>query len=546
MNDKKEMIDRLVGVESSKMTYYTELKNTIREMEKKNIQLEIINDVMKSFNIDMSMDVLLKNVLEKLKHIFPIDRLSLMHLNNGALEITGIYPTTSKYVRLGAKIAEDRSLYWRVVRERKAENYIVSKSDAYIENRTFAKLGLKQVLIFPLFVKQKVIGLFSLASEKTIAYSDQDINFLQQLSDQIAVSTENARLYQEVLYVKNEWEKTFSAVDDYMFLVDLNGGLLRANKAARDFFAAPYENGKTRKCILFEELEKAELIDECVRTRRTVSCELFLEDKYFDVFAYPVFDEKDGIYSVIVYMKDVTSKRQYEVQLLQSGKLAAIGELAAGVAHELNNPLTAILGNSQILLRKVDETDDTYFLLEDIYQCGRRCKNIIQNLLTFSRQDEYMFEKFSLNDAVETVLGLIGYQLRQQQIRLAVELDETLPLIEGNAQQIEQVIINLLINARDALLESDRAEKRIIISTRHQDGFVQLTVEDNGTGIPEELHHEIFHPFFTTKRASKGTGLGLSVSHGIIESHGGKIELESEVGKGSKFTIKLPVTRKER
>jgi len=288
------------------------------------------------------------------------------------------------------------------------------------------------------------------------------------------------------------------------------------------------------------------LIDECVRTRRTVSRELVLEDKYFDVFAYPVFDEKDGIYSVIVYMKDVTSKRQYEVQLLQSGKLAAIGELAAGVAHELNNPLTAILGNSQILLRKVDETDDTYFLLEDIYQCGRRCKNIIQNLLTFSRQDEYMFEKFSLNDAVETVLGLIGYQLRQQQIRLAVELDETLPLIEGNAQQIEQVIINLLINARDALLESDRAEKRIIISTRHQDGFVQLTVEDNGTGIPEELHHEIFHPFFTTKRASKGTGLGLSVSHGIIESHGGKIELESEVGKGSKFTIKLPVTRKER
>src|SRR5690606_13676446 len=179
MIDKKEMIDRLVGVESSKMTYYTELKNTIREMEKKNIQLEIINDVMKSFNIDMSMDVLLKNVLEKLKHIFPIDRLSLMHLNNGALEITGIYPTTSKYVQLGAKIAEDRSLYWRVVRERKAENYIVSKSDAYIENRTFAKLGLKQVLIFPLFVKQKLIGLFSLASEKTIAYSDQDINFLQ-------------------------------------------------------------------------------------------------------------------------------------------------------------------------------------------------------------------------------------------------------------------------------------------------------------------------------------------------------------------------------
>lgn len=546
MVQKQQMIDRLVGVESSKITYYTELKNTIREMKKKNIQLEIINDVMKSFNINMSMDVLLKNVLEKLKHIFPIDRLSLMHINKGVLQITGIYPTTSKYIRLGTTIHPERSLYWQVIREERARNYFVSEEDGFIENRTFGKLNLQQVLIFPLFVKQKVIGLFSLASETIITYSEQDINFLQQLSDQIAVSTENARLYQEVLYVKNEWEKTFSAVVDYMFLVDLNGELLRANKAARDFFNERWETNETLQDILFSELRKVELIDECVKTERTVSRELVLCDRYYyEVFAYPVFDETEQMYSVIIYMKDITKKRHYEVQILQSGKLAAIGELAAGVAHELNNPLTAILGNSQLLLRKAREQEDTYPLLEDIYECGRRCKNIIQNLLTFSRQDEYLFEKFSVNEAVETVLSLIGYQFRQQQISLSLQLDESLPLVEGNSQQIEQVIINLLINARDALFECENEAKRITISTSFDDQFVCLAIEDNGIGIPEELHHEIFHPFFTTKQVTRGTGLGLSVSHGIIESHQGKIELESEVGKGSTFTVKLPIVKED-
>ncbi len=181
MIDKKEMIDRLVGVESSKMTYYTELKNTIREMEKKNIQLEIINDVMKSFNIDMSMDVLLKNVLEKLKHIFPIDRLSLMHLNNGALEITGIYPTTSKYVRLGAKIAEDRSLYWRVVRERKAENYIVSKSRRVHRKPDVCKTRFKTSAHFPAVCEAK--------SDRSIQFGERKNDRLQRSRHQFFAAT---------------------------------------------------------------------------------------------------------------------------------------------------------------------------------------------------------------------------------------------------------------------------------------------------------------------------------------------------------------------
>lgn len=540
MLEKQQMIERLVGVESSKINYYTELKNSINEMKKKNIQLEIINEVMKSFNVNMSMDILLKNVLEKLQHIFLLDRVSLLYLDEDELTVTNLYPESSSYVKLGTTIPREHSLYWQVIQEKTAKNYKINYDDNYIENRTFQVIRLRQVLIFPLFIKREVIGLFSVGSNQIIDYSEQDMNFLQQLSDHIAVSTENVRLYNEVLHVKNEWEKTFSAVVDFMFVVDLKGNLLRANEAAKNFFAKYDENNKSYKEIIFEGMKHSTIIEECINSKRPVSRELkFKEKYYYETFAYPVYHENEEVYSVILYMKDITKKREYEVQILQSGKLAAIGELAAGVAHELNNPLTAILGNAQLLMRKASTNDGTYHLLHDIYECGKRSKHIIQNLLTFSRQDEYLFEKFSINDAVRSVLSLIGYQFRQQQISLETYLNENIPLVEGNSQQMEQVIINLLINAKDALEDCD--DPKIIISTYIQNDHIYLTVEDNGIGIKKELQHDIFHPFYTTKEVVKGTGLGLSVTLGIVESHGGQIAVESELHEGSTFIVTLPL-----
>src|SRR5699024_8656353 len=221
---------------------------------------------------------------------------------------------------------------------------------------------------------------------------------------------------------------------------------------------------------------------------------------------------KNELYHIITYMKDVTNKRYYEMQLLQSSKLAAIGEMAAGVAHELNNPLTAILGNTQLLLRRADEKQHTYDLLEDVLDAGKRCQNIVRNLLTFSRQEAYLFETCSLNDAVRRVLSLIGYQITQQNIQvipnLAAELSET----EGSMQQIEQIIINLILNAKDALEDTEGYDKVIRIKTYEDEGYVYLSVSDNGMGINDTALQNVFDPFFTTKEAKKGTGLGLSVS----------------------------------
>jgi len=244
----------------------------------------------------------------------------------------------------------------------------------------------------------------------------------------------------------------------------------------------------------------------------------------------------------VLLFKDVSQKVHLEAQLVQSAKLAAIGEMAAGVAHELNSPLTAILGNIQLLMRTIDE-EPFQRMMQDIYKCGVRCKKIIQNLLTFSRQEEYSFEILPLNDLVEDVLGLIGYQLSAAGVCIHKKLADDCLSIRASRHQIEQIFINLLLNARDAL--QGRNSPEIAIETsfvqREDRSYAALSVWDNGEGIKPEQQQQIFLPFFTTKEKTKGTGLGLSVSLGIAQSHDGELLVESEPGEYSKFTLLLPI-----
>ncbi|MBW5469552.1 histidine kinase [Brevibacillus formosus] len=246
--------------------------------------------------------------------------------------------------------------------------------------------------------------------------------------------------------------------------------------------------------------------------------------------------------------QDVSEKIKIEAQLIQSAKMAAIGEMAAGIAHELNSPLTAILGNSQLLMREMTDADAPAApLMKDIYQCGVRCKKIIQNLLTFSRQEEYLFSTTSIDEVVEDVLGLIGYQLSVSGLTITREMSEPPLLFHGSRHQIEQIVINLLLNARDAVAgrESPHIVIRSFLVQEDNSSYVGLSVYDNGTGICAEQLSQIFQPFFSTKERTKGTGLGLSVSLGIAEAHGGKLFAESVEGEYSKFTMLLPLLADE-
>jgi signal transduction histidine kinase len=256
-----------------------------------------------------------------------------------------------------------------------------------------------------------------------------------------------------------------------------------------------------------------------------------------------------------LYEEVVQAKREWEeafrarvqmqAQLIQSAKLAAIGEMAAGVAHELNSPMTVIIGNAQMLQRELEPEHPASQLLKDIVTCGLRCKKIIQNLLTFARQEPPVVAPTDLNEVVERVLSLVKYQINRTGINVCTDLAPDLPRVAANGQQLDQVLINLLLNARDAL-EGVERERYIHIRTgvrRDENGrrCAVVTVQDNGQGISPENMSRVFDPFFTTKEASRGTGLGLSVSLGIARAHGGTIEVESRPGEGSTFTLVLPL-----
>ncbi len=239
-----------------------------------------------------------------------------------------------------------------------------------------------------------------------------------------------------------------------------------------------------------------------------------------------------------------------QTQLIQSEKMAALGQLAAGVAHELNNPLGGILGYAQFTLEKLEkkkledmtqrDLDSYQRYLKDIETQARRTKTIVQNLLKFSRTSHTAeFDKLDINAVIEETLTFIEHQLMMKQIKLNKEFGADIPMTSGNAGQLQQVFTNIIINAMHA---SDPGSE-ISILTRYLPplgefpGAVEITISDQGHGISEENLKKIFEPFFTTKEVGKGTGLGLSVSYGIIKEHGGEIKVKSKIGEGTSFTI---------
>ncbi|MBI5599117.1 MAG: response regulator [Deltaproteobacteria bacterium] len=264
------------------------------------------------------------------------------------------------------------------------------------------------------------------------------------------------------------------------------------------------------------------------------------DKRVFQRFTFPLKDDNGTLTHIIEYIRDVTEETKLRESLLHSERLSSIGHLTAGVAHELNNPLTGIMGFSRILMGK--ETDEAKKeRLRIIYNESLRCKKIIQDLLTFSRGRVAEKVSTDISRLVEETFSLMDYQLKADNIKVSTALDRALPETMVDPFQIKQVLINLINNSHDAMKEKE-GERCISVATRAGDGRVIIEFRDTGHGISAENRKEIFTPFFTTK-GGKGTGLGLSISYGIIKDHGGTIAVDSKEGEGSVFTIEMPMVR---
>jgi two-component system NtrC family sensor kinase len=260
------------------------------------------------------------------------------------------------------------------------------------------------------------------------------------------------------------------------------------------------------------------------------------KDVTLNIAIAPLISRDGAQIGRLIIFDDVTDRAELERRLVQADKLSSIGLLAAGVAHEVNTPLAVISTYAQMLAKQISGDEQKAPLLEKIARQTFRASEIVNSLLSFSRTSPTEFVSVDLNKIARETLALVEHQLTKAHVTATLDLDEKLPRIKGSPGKLQQVLLNLFLNARDAMERGGV----LALKTWALDGHVLVTVADSGAGIARENLEKIFDPFFTTKGARKGTGLGLSVSYGIVREHGGNIEVQSEIGEGTRFELSFP------
>jgi two-component system NtrC family sensor kinase len=332
-------------------------------------------------------------------------------------------------------------------------------------------------------------------------------------------------------------------------VTDLEGKILEVNNAVLRL----HGYNKRQKLIGRNAFE---LIAEEGHARATASLKKTLETGHSGAIEY-TFIRKDGTtfpaqlsaalirdesakpIGFVAVTEDITERRHMQEQLVITDRLASVGELAAGIAHELNNPLTGVIGFSQLLLDK-EMPKDVRQDMEVVFKEAQRASQVVRNLLTFARKHAAAKEKVDINEVIGKVLELRAYEQNLENIKVDARLNPELPEVMADYFQLQQVFLNIIINAEYFMKEAHRKGK-LTITTERVDNRVRASFTDDGPGIAKEAQGHIFDPFFTTKEVGKGTGLGLSICHGIIAEHGGRIYVESELGKGATFIVELPV-----
>ncbi len=368
---------------------------------------------------------------------------------------------------------------------------------------------------------------------------------------------ELAALHKEVTRSRSTLMALFDGIPNPIYIVDRDYKLVAVNKTSarmarpgaasvrgrmpqelvgRLCYQALY--GRAEPCLGCRVMETMSTGQSQHRTeRREEEADQISE---WEISTYPIRSEGQSLTQVIAFEQDVTEKHRLEATLAQSEKLAAIGQLAAGVAHEINNPLAAIIANSQLLQRELPQNPDWYESVDLIARAGERAQRVVRGLLDFARQERYDFDFTNVNASIESAAGLIQHQLVSNSVSLRSELDSDLPHIQASYDHLQGVWLNLLMNAVDAL---NRAPGEVRVSTRQDGDEVLVTIADMGMGIPPERLARIFEPFYTTKSPGRGTGLGLAMCQQIIKQHCGQIRVVSRVGQGTTFTIVLPIVQ---
>jgi two-component system NtrC family sensor kinase len=408
--------------------------------------------------------------------------------------------------------------------------------------------------LIPFLSLGEVIGFMALSNKSDgDILNSEDLALLGSLASRAAVSVDNAMLYldlqrraEELRGLKEFSESIVESIDSGVCVVDPNGSVRRWNSALERIIGVSREHALLQPLLRLMPEPLADLLapyfslgsEDSGRMHSLYKVRLpnaAAGEKVVNISIAPL-GEVEGFSGSVLIIDDITEWVAMEEQMQQRDRLASLGLLAAGVAHEVNTPLTGISSYIQMLQRRMQGDEEAGHLLEKVEGQAFRASRIINRLLNFSRGTGSENEEVDFNVLIGDTLTLIENQLSSAGVRVVTDLEGNLNKIIGDRGKLQQVLINLLLNARDSMPDGGE----IKITTRNVDRSISCAIADTGVGIPPESISRIYDPFFTTKKMGRGTGLGLSVSYGIIQEHSGTIEVESEAGVGTTFTISLP------
>ena len=413
--------------------------------------------------------------------------------------------------------------------------------------------------IQPLRVHNRIIGFWALGKRFSGEFlSSEDLDLMATLSGYAAIAIDNALLYRslegktsELAQLKAYSENVVKSITVGVLAVTPEGEITVWN-TAMDAIC-----GLERVAVLGKNISEV-FPPELVRTLRSVvegprwdvaqTSRLYKtliqmpddgQGRLVNITLAPFASQEDVVAGTLLVFDDITEKVQLENQLVQAEKLSSIGLLAAGIAHEINTPLTGVCSYTQMLLKETPPQDRRHEMLKKIEKQGFRASSIVDSLLNLARVRDSDFQEVDVNSLMLETLSLLDHQFRATSIDVKLDLDPVLPSTLANGGKLQQVFMNLFLNAKDAMPEGGQLRVR----THCKDSQLVVKIEDTGTGISDEDIKRIYDPFFTTKEVGKGTGLGLSVCYGIIQEHSGRISVKSRPGLGSSFQVKLPLKR---
>ena len=393
-------------------------------------------------------------------------------------------------------------------------------------------------LVAPFIAKGRVTGAIAARGEAG-RYEPADLVLLEGLVSQASIALESARLVDLHDDGRRTWQEVVDAISPALCIVDRSGAIRRANRAFADLVNAPPASLIGRPWQAFIPPEWAADLQRALDQQGAGrEVELRTGERTYAVTAVPINSNDRS--AVVLLFDDQTERRRLQDQLIQSEKMSAIGQLIAGIAHDLNNPLASVLGFADFLTEVPHIPPNIREPLTVIREEAERASSIVRNLLGFARKQDHQRRPTALKPLLDGTFVLLRNQLMAHRVEARIEVEPDLPMPDIDPNQIQQVFVNLINNAAQAVASTGRPGTIVVRARRWLDG-VAIDIIDDGPGMSEALATQVFEPFFTTKAEGEGTGLGLSISQGIVKEHGGRIMLSSDEGKGSTFTVQLPI-----